>query len=97
MNRQGAHRNHTRFSCEPAELQDDWKALTITEFWSPFPGPFYAESLYELAAVLCRHAPTWTATLERPSPIHLAEAVVLDHPDKYESGDAGGQSVENGE
>ena len=31
--------------------------------------------------VLCRHAPTWIGTLERPSPMHLAEAIVLDHPD----------------
>jgi hypothetical protein len=97
MDRQDAHRERTRFSCEQAELRRDWKALTMTEFFSPFPGPFNVESLYELAAVLCRHAPTWIATLERPSPIHLAKAIVLDHPDKYEILNADGQALVNGE
>lgn len=47
--------------------------------------------------VLCRNAPTWIHTLERPSPIHLAKAIVEDHPDKYETRDAEGQTVESGE
>jgi hypothetical protein len=51
----------------------------------------------KLMNVLCRHAPTWIGTLERPSPMHLAEAIVLDHPDKYETRDAEGQTVESGE
>jgi len=97
MDRQGAHRDHTRFSCKPAELRKNWHAMTMTEFWSPFPGPFNAESLYKLSAVLCRHAPTWIGTLERPSPMHLAKAIVEDHPDKYEARDAEGQTVESGE
>ena len=84
MDRRGSHRDCTRFSCPPAALRDNWHAHTMTEFWSPFPGPFGEDSLYELASLLCRQAPTWDGTLDRPSPIHLAEAVVLDHPDRYE-------------
>jgi hypothetical protein len=51
----------------------------------------------KLMNVFCRHAPTWIGTLERPSPMHLARAIVLDHPDKYEARDAEGQTVESGE
>jgi hypothetical protein len=97
MGHQGEHRKHTRFTCKPDELGKNWHAMTMTEFWSPFPGPFNAESLYELAAVLCRNAPTWNGTLERPSPIHLAKAIVEDHPDKHEARDAEGEPVESGE
>jgi|GEM_PF-2697568 len=97
MNRQGEHRKHSRFTCDKKELKKNWHAMTMTEFWSPFPGPFKAESLYKLSAVLCRHAPTWIGTLERPSPMHLAKAIVEDHPDKYEARDAEGQTVESGE
>lgn len=93
LERPGAHRDHTRFSCTPGALRKNWHALTMTEFWSPFPGPFVPDQLYELAAVLCRHAPTWNGTLERPAPIHLAEAIVLDHPDKYEVRDQDGQTL----
>lgn len=85
MSRQGRHRDGTRFTTRG--LARNWHALTMTEFWSPHPGPFAADALYELASVLCRQAPTWCATLERPSPLHLARAVVLDHPDRYETRD----------
>lgn len=94
MDRQGPHRDCTRFSCPPTALRKNWHAHTMTEFWSPFPGPFREDSLYELASLLCRQAPTWSGTLDRPSPIHLAEAVVLDHPDKYEVRDEDGATLE---
>ena len=70
----------------------------MTEFWSPFAWSIHRRIAVQLAADLCRHAPTWIATLDdRPSPIHLAEAIVLDHPDKYEIRDVEGQTAESGE
>lgn len=84
MGRQGFHRDHTRFSCPEQGLRKNWHAHTMTEFWSPLPGPFRPDLLYELSSLLCRQAPTWDGTLDRPSPIHLAHAVVRDHPDRYE-------------
>jgi hypothetical protein len=96
MDRQGPHRNYTRFSCPPIALRKNWHAHTMTEFWSPFPGPFREDTLYELASLLCRHAPTWNGTLNRPSPIHLAEAIVLDHPDKYEIRNDEGETLNEG-
>jgi hypothetical protein len=97
MNRPGQHRGRTRFSCTPAALGKNWHALTMTEFWSPFPGPFSRHSLYELASLLCRQALTWGGTLDRPAPLHLAAAVVSDHPDRYEVRDDEGVAIEGGE
>lgn len=94
MNRPGPHRDCTRFSCSPVALRRNWHAHTMTEFWSPYPGPFREDALYELSSLLCRQAPTWDGTLDRPSPIHLAEAVVLDHPDKYEVRNGEGEEAE---
>jgi len=51
----------------------------------------------KLMNVLCRHAPTWIGTLERPSTIHLAKAIVKDHPDMHEARDAEGEPFESGE
>lgn len=80
MDRNGGHRRHTRWTCTPEQLAENWHALTATELWATFPGPFAASALYRLSAVLCRQAPTWIGTLERPSPMHLARAIVRDHP-----------------
>ncbi len=79
--RMGQHRNHSRFSCNEWELKKNWHAMTITEILVHSPGPFDAELLCELTAVLCRHSPAWDGTLKRPSPLHLAKAIVDDHPD----------------
>ena len=69
--RMGQHRNHSRFSCNEWELKKNWHAMTITEILVRSPGPFDAELLCELTAVLCRHSPAWDGTLKRPSPLHL--------------------------
>jgi len=47
--------------------------------------------------VLCRHAPTWIGALERPWPMHLARAIVKDHPNMHETRDAEGEPFESGE
>ena len=37
MDRQGSHRDYTRFTCPPPiDLRKNWHAHTMTEFWSPF-------------------------------------------------------------
>ena len=91
----GEHRNHTRFSASGEGLTCNWHAMTATEFWVPSAGPFTRESLVELAALLCLHAPTWDGTLDQPSPLHLAQALVLDHPDKYEVREQETESLED--
>ena len=80
---QGEHRDHTRLTASPTALRDDWHSLNLTEFLCCHAGPFEPATLYELAAVLCRFAPTWEGTLNVPSPLHLAKAIVLDHPGNY--------------
>jgi hypothetical protein len=55
----------------------------MTEFHCRSAGPFDPSDLYELSALLCRQAPTWDSTLVFPSPMHLARAMVRDHPGKY--------------
>ena len=97
MSRQRVPRKHSRFTCDKKELKKNWQAMTMTEFLIVSPGPFEAESLYKLSAVLCRHAPTWIGALERPSPMHLARAIVKDHPDMHEARDAEGEPFESGE
>ena len=86
MSVQGMHRTNTRFSAaeeDPASLRDNWQALNLTEFLCIRSGPFESETLYDLAALLCREAPTWDGTLDLPSPCHLAKAMVEDHPGQY--------------
>ena len=83
MMAQGDHRRHTRFTAPPEALRDNWQSMNLTEFLCLHPGPFGREALYELSATLCRHAPTWDGTLNLPAPLHLAKAMVLDHPGKY--------------
>jgi hypothetical protein len=39
--------------------------------------------LLKSVAMLCRVAPNWQRTLRWPSPLHLARAVVQDHPHAY--------------
>jgi len=83
MNAIGAHRNGTRYTVSGRDLGSDWHALNMTEFSVRHAGPFVADDLYELSALLCRQAPTWEGTLNWPSPLHLARAVVKDHPGGY--------------
>jgi hypothetical protein len=83
MAAQGSHRDFTRFTVDPRHLGDNWHALNMTEFRCCAAGPFEPSDLYELAALLCRQAPTWDGTLNWPSPVHLARALVEDHPGRY--------------
>jgi hypothetical protein len=83
MKAQGSHREHTRFTCEENARRDNWHAMTLTEFLVVHDGPFQRADLYKLSALLCRQAPSWKGVLSRPSPIHLATAVIKDHPGKY--------------
>ena len=83
---QGEHRTQTRFTAsidQPRSLGDNWQALNLTEFVCVDAGPFERDAIYELAALLCREAPTWDGTLDWPSPCHLARAIVEDHPGRY--------------
>jgi len=87
MGAMGAHRQHTRFTAEPRSLRNDWHALNMTEFSCRHQGSFTPAELYELSALLCRQAPTWDGTLNWPSPLHLARAIVADHPGRYLDGE----------
>jgi hypothetical protein len=89
MNRMGAHRRSTRFTADARDLRRDWHALNMTEFSCRHRGPFIPEDLYQLTALLCRQAPTWDGTLNWPSPLHLARAIVADHPGRYLENEAG--------
>jgi hypothetical protein len=83
MGAKGANRMATRYTCDERSLRDDWHGLNLTEFLCRHPGPFEPEALCELSALLCRIAPTWEGTLNWPSPLHLAKAIVVDHPGRY--------------
>lgn len=87
MGAMGPHRQHTRFTADPRTLRNDWHALNMTEFSCRHQGPFIPAGLYELSALLCRQAPTWDGTLNWPSPLHLAKAIVADHPGRYLDGE----------
>jgi hypothetical protein len=88
LGRPGPHRfGHTRHHARAADQKRDWHSLNLTEFRCLQPGPFQSEDLCELSARLCRQAPTWEGTLNAPSPIHLAKALVRDHPQGFLSGD----------
>lgn len=80
MGQNGQHRSRTRFTADLEELRNDWHSLTLTEFVVLRPGVFAETQLAELGAMLCRQAPTWDGTLDRPSPIHLAHRLIEDHP-----------------
>jgi hypothetical protein len=93
MNQMGAHRRCTRFTADARDMRRDWHALNMTEFSCRHRGPFIAKDLYQLTALLCRQAPTWEGTLNWPSPLHLARAIVADHPGRYVDNEV---SEENG-
>lgn len=76
-------RKTTRLRASATCLQEDWHSLGTTELLVMEPGSWEAEALIEQAAMLCRIAPTWDRTLRWPSPLHLARAVVRDHPHDY--------------
>jgi hypothetical protein len=63
--------------------------ILAAEQWDP-------EDLLRQVAVLCRVAPTWDRTLRWPSPLHLARAVVRDHPHGYANDGEEEEEVEDG-
>lgn len=83
MSRERSARKGTRFAAEPRDLKKDWHALGVTELQVLDAGPFDRDVLLHQVGILCRVAPTWDRTLRWPSPLHLARAVVRDHPHGY--------------
>lgn len=83
MSNERSARRSTRFGMEARDLRNDWHSLGVTELHVLEPGPFEREALLRQVGILCRVAPTWDRTLRWPSPLHLARAVVLDHPHGY--------------
>jgi hypothetical protein len=83
MSQTRSARAGTRFSASAQALRDDWQALGMTELLVLAPGVWSQRQVEEQVAMLCRVAPTWDRTLRWPSPIHLARAVVRDHPHEY--------------
>ncbi len=83
MSRERGARNSTRFASQPRDLRKDWHALGVTELQVLDRGPFGREALLQQIGILCRVAPTWDRTLRWPSPLHLARAIVRDHPHGY--------------
>lgn len=80
MDQMGPHRDKTRYEVveNHRQLSSDWHGMGITEFWCCTPGPFESDSLYKLAATLCRLPSSWTRSTRRPGPHHLAFTVLAD-------------------
>jgi len=73
-------RKMSRFTATGAALAEDWHSLGVTEFWVMGTGAHEADAILGESLALCRGAPTWPRTLRWPAPLHLARAVVDDHP-----------------
>lgn len=73
-------RESTRFAASPGALKEDWHVLGVTELLVKESGEWHDHDLLDCVAMLCRISPTWQRTLRWPSPLHLARAVVQDHP-----------------
>lgn len=73
-------RKMSRFTATGAALSEDWHSLGMTEFWVMDPGSHETDAILMESLALCRGAPTWPRTLRWPTPLHLARAVVDDHP-----------------
>lgn len=76
-------RRSSRFGASPRGLREDWHSLGTTELMVLEQGVWQREALVAQVAILCRIAPTWDRTLRWPSPLHLARAIVRDHPHDY--------------
>lgn len=95
MSTERTARRSTRFRAEARDLRKDWHSLGVTELHVLEPGPFEREALVRQTGILCRVAPTWDRTLRWPSPLHLARAVVLDHPHGYFADGEEGEETED--
>lgn len=80
MNRMISARSGTRFTCNARGLGDDWHALGTTELLVLSEGAWSADVLLDHTAILCRASPTWDRVLRWPAPLHLARAIVRNHP-----------------
>jgi hypothetical protein len=89
-------RKSTRFGAAPRDLKKDWHSLGVMELQILAAGQWDPEDLLRQVAVLCRVAPTWDRTLRWPSPLHLARAVVRDHPRGYANDGEEEEEVEDG-
>lgn len=76
-----AHRTHSRFTVSPSELKHPWHSLTTTELiaWQT-DGATEPDDLILTSAMLCRYNPYWEGDTNLPSPLHLANAMLNDHP-----------------
>lgn len=83
MSQNRTSRTGTRFAVPVEALQDDWHALGTTELLVLEPGKWTQQELEDQTAMMCRVAPTWDRGLRWPSALHLARAVVRDHPHEY--------------
>ncbi len=76
-------RKSTRYLANNSAVRKDWHSLGATEIQVLDPGRWAQEDIIGQVAMLCRVAPTWNRGLRWPSPLHLARAVVRDHPHRY--------------
>lgn len=83
MNTVRSARTSSRFGASEKGLGEEWHSLGVTELLVVEPGQWDPDKLIEQAAMLCRVAPTWDRVLRWPSPLHLARAIVRDHPFRY--------------
>ncbi|WP_045213361.1 RNaseH domain-containing protein [Desulfonatronovibrio magnus] len=76
-------RKSTRFAAPSNALKKDWHSLGATELFIMEHGEWKSDDLLKSVAMLSRIAPNWQRTLRWPSPLHLARAIVRDHPHAY--------------
>jgi hypothetical protein len=76
-------RRSSRFATSARGVREDWHSLGTTELLVLERGAWEPEALIAQVAMLCRIAPTWDRPLRWPSPLHLARAVVRNHPHGY--------------
>lgn len=73
----------SRLAARGKALREDWHALGTTEILVLDPGRWRPDAVGDQVAMLCRVAPTSDRVLRWPSPLHLARAIVRDHPFHY--------------
>lgn len=80
MDRGQTARKSSRFACHQLAQKSERHSLCSTEIRVLEPGRWDAATVARQIAMLCRISPHWSRTLRWPSPLHLARAVVQDHP-----------------
>lgn len=76
----------TRFELGPDDdrsLRTPWHAMTCTEFVLLDRGIFTSEQMAAISARLCGHPLAWDGRTSLPAPLHLADQILEDHPDRY--------------